>query len=73
MIFLSDTEQRVISDYGLSDATLGTEVARPASFLIDQQGDIVWRHLPDDWRIRLGPEEYLEALERLEDTEENER
>ena len=65
MVYLSDPEQEIIGAYGLTDATLGKEVARPASFILDGEGRILWRHLPDDWRVRLGPDAYLEALDHV--------
>ena len=70
MIYLSDTHLEVIDRYGLSDATLGQEVARPASFLLDGNGIVQWRHLPTDWRIRLDGDAYLEAYYQLLNTQE---
>ena len=65
MVYLSDPSMEVIEQYGLSDSTLGKQVARPASFLLDAEGRVLWRHLPKDWRIRMGGDEYLEAYERF--------
>ena len=65
MVYLSDPEQSIIDAYGLRDATLGKEVARPASFILDGEGRIVWRHLPDDWRVRLSSDDYLRALDQV--------
>lgn len=45
--------------------TLGEAVARPASFILNREGTIVWRYLPHDWRIRAGPDVYMHALGRL--------
>ena len=52
--------------YGLSDTTLGTDVARPASFLLDREGHVAWRYLPTDWRVRAGPDVYMDAFERVQ-------
>ena len=70
MFFLSDPDQEVIELYGLSDATLGKEVARPASFILDGDGQVLWRHLPKDWRIRLSADEYMEVFERYQTSRE---
>lgn len=39
-------------------------IARPAVFVLDEEGRIVWRHLTDNWRIRLRAETVLEVLDR---------
>jgi peroxiredoxin len=65
LIYLSDPEQAVIGRYGLKDTTVGRPIARPASFILDAQGVILWRHLPDDWRFRTGPQAYLEAFDKV--------
>ena len=65
LIYLSDTNLEVINSYGLSDATLGKEVARPASFLLNGEGVVQWRHLPTDWRIRLDGDAYLDAYDQF--------
>ena len=70
MVYLSDPSQEVMDQYGLADATLGKDVARPASFLLDGEGRILWRHLPKDWRIRLDGDEYLEVFHRFQLDEE---
>ena len=65
MVYISDPDRRIIGAYGLKDSTLGKDIARPASFLLDGDGRVVWRHLPDDWRIRMGADAYLEVYNRL--------
>ena len=37
-------------------------IARPALFLVEPDGIISWRRLTDDYRVRMRPEEVLEAL-----------
>lgn len=65
LIYLSDPELEIIRSYGLEDTSVGRDIARPASFILDGQGTVLWRHLPDDWRFRTGPEAYLEALDEV--------
>ena len=59
---LSDPKGEVISAYGLADRCLGDDVARPAAFVLDAEGVVRWRHLPESWRVRLGAEDYRRAL-----------
>lgn len=65
---VSDVELRAIDAFGVRhDMSAGGEtqsMARPAVFVIDPEGRIVWRHLTDDWRVRVRPEQVLEALGR---------
>ena len=63
--YISDPEEQVIASYGLKDSTLGEAIARPASFIIDREGRVAWRYLPRDWRIRAGPDVYMNALARI--------
>jgi peroxiredoxin len=63
LIYLSDPDQVVIKRYGLEDESLGRDLARPATFILDEEGVIRWRHLPSDWRNRMGPTAYLAALD----------
>jgi peroxiredoxin len=65
MIYLADPDMEVIETYGLTDATLGKDVARPASFILDAEGRILWRHLPTDWRLRMGGDAYMEVFDRF--------
>ncbi len=66
LVLLSDPEGRVIADYGLSDVTLGEEVARPATFVVGPDGVVRWRHLPQDWRRRLSALDYLRVFDAIE-------
>lgn len=66
LVLLSDPEGRVIADYGLSDVTLGEEVARPASFVVGPDGVVRWRHLPQDWRRRLSAVDYLKVFDAID-------
>ena len=67
---LSDSERLAIDAFGLrheGGSPMDAEaIARPASFLVDETGRIVWRDLTDDWRVRLRGERVLEALDALD-------
>ncbi len=64
---LADPELAAIDAYGLrhegADPFSGGDIARPAVFIIGEDGQILWRHLTDNWRVRVTPETILEQLE----------
>ena len=70
MIKLADPEFKVIGRYGLGNLEEGDEVARPAAFLIDQDGVIRWRNLPSTWRDRPGAPDYLKVVSEVLGKEE---
>lgn len=41
------------------------DIARPATFLIDREGHVVWYDLTENWRIRPRPERLLAELDRI--------
>lgn len=43
----------------------GQAVARPAEFLLDRSGTVVWRNLTEDYRVRARPEEMLERARSM--------
>jgi len=62
---LSDVEREAISAWGLvheGGKPGGGAIARPAIFLVEPDGTISWRSLTDNWRVRVRPEQVLEAL-----------
>ena len=66
--FLSDPTTEVIRRYGVLHPKAGEDghdIARPAEFLIDSKGTIVWENLTDDLRVRARPEAVLEAADKL--------
>ena len=63
VLLVADPESRIIESYGLDDVSIGEEVARPATYVVDADGRLVWRHLPEDWRLRLSADEYLQLIE----------
>ena len=66
---LSDTKTEVIHAYGVAhrkgDPINDVDIARPATFILDREGRVVWYHLPENWRIRPRPEELLEELSKI--------
>lgn len=62
---LSDVQRETIRAWGLvheNGRPGGGAIARPATFLVEADGTIGWRKLTDDYRVRVRPEEVLEAL-----------
>jgi len=61
---LSDPEARVIRAYGVlhADGVPGGDLARPATFVLDRRGHVVWRDLTENWRVRVRPERIVAAL-----------
>jgi len=65
---LSDPDLEAVGAYGLfhEDGGIGGDVARPATLVVDQRGDIVWRELTDNWRVRPRVEDVLEVLRTVD-------
>ena len=67
--FLADPKTEVIRRYDLlhrSAGPKGTDIARPAEFLIDSSGIIRWVYLTDNIAVRARPEEVLKAFDEME-------
>jgi peroxiredoxin len=65
--FLSDPKAEVIRRYDLlhgGAGPKGTDIARPAEFLIDSSGIIRWVNLTENIAVRARPEQVLEAFDR---------
>jgi peroxiredoxin len=65
---LSDPDARAVEAYGVlheAGGIGGVDIARPAIFIVDSDGRIAWRHVPENWRVRIRPETIIEALENL--------
>jgi peroxiredoxin len=63
---LSDVKADVIRRYDLLHAgggPKGTDIARPAEFLLDNFGTIRWVNLTDNAAVRARPEEVLAAFD----------
>jgi len=62
---LSDADRTAIAAWGIVHAgggIGGTDIARPATFLVEPDGTVSWRSLTDDWRVRVRPEHVLDVL-----------
>ena len=67
--FLSDPKAEVIRRYDLlhrGAGPKGTDIARPAEFLIDSHGTIRWVNLTENIAVRARPDQVLKGLEHLE-------
>jgi len=65
--FLSDPKAEVIQRYDLlhrGAGPKGTDIARPAEFLIDSSGIIRWVNLTENIAVRARPEQVLEAFDQ---------
>ena len=47
------------------DGWIEGDIARPATFILDRSGHIVWRALTENWRIRPRPDELLAELAKI--------
>jgi len=67
--FLSDPKGEVIQRYDLlhrGAGPKGTDIARPAEFLIDSSGIIRWVNLTENIAVLARPEQVLEAFDQGE-------
>ena len=67
--FLSDPKAEVIRGYDLlhrSAGPKGTDIARPAEFLIDPSGTIRWVNLTENIAVRARPEQVLKAFDEMQ-------
>lgn len=65
--FLSDPKTEVIRRYDVlhrGAGPKGTDIARPAEFLIDSSGIIRWVNLTENIAVRARPEQVLQAFEQ---------
>jgi peroxiredoxin len=62
---LSDSNLEVIRRLGLlhPGGRRGADIARPAEFLLDGEGVVLWRNLTEDYRQRAKPEEILKVID----------
>ena len=64
--FLSDPKAEVIRRYDVlhrGAGPKGTDIARPAEFLIDSSGTVRWVNLTENLAVRARPEEVLTAID----------
>ena len=67
--FLSDPKLETIRRYDLVHAeeiASGTDIARPAEFLLDPSGTVRWRMVTENFFVIARPEEVLEAAKALQ-------
>jgi peroxiredoxin len=65
-LFLADDKLAAIRQWDLVHAHAGPDggdIARPAEFLLDPNGKVLWRDLTDDFLVRVRPEEVLRAAD----------
>ncbi len=65
---LSDPDLEVIDAYGVrhkEGGIGGVDIARPAVFVLDREGNIAWKNITDNWRVRVRPDEVLKQLAGL--------
>jgi len=62
---LSDPDAKIIRRYDVLHPTAGpkgSDIARPAEFLLDSDGIVRWVNLTENIAVRARPEQALEAL-----------
>ena len=65
---LSDSKTQVIRRYDLLHPRAGpkgSDIARPAEFLLDSNGVVRWVNLTENIAVRARPEQVFEALSQL--------
>ncbi len=60
---LADSEKKTIADYNVVDPN-NKHIARPATYIIDQDGIVAWRFLDQRLGHRIPNEEIIEQLEK---------
>ena len=69
--FLSDPRAEAVQRYDLlhkAGGPNGTDIARPAEFLIDSTGTVRWVNLTESVTIRARPEQVLKVFDELKST-----
>lgn len=64
--FLSDPTAQVIRRYDLlhpKGGPKGQDISRPAEFLLDPSGTVIWRNLTPDAAVRAQPEQVLRTFD----------
>jgi len=72
---LSDEKMEVLSRYDLvhKGGHRGVDISRPAEFLLDSDGKVVWRNLTDNYKVRLTSEDLRKGLDALGITRTDEK
>lgn len=66
--FLSDAKADVIRRYDLlhpGGGIGGADIARPAEFLLDPNGTVLWHNLTENYKVRVNAEMVLRVIDRL--------
>jgi peroxiredoxin (alkyl hydroperoxide reductase subunit C) len=67
-LLLSDAKAEVIRRYDVLHPRAGpkgSDIARPAEFLVDSSGVVRWVNLTENIAVRARPEQVLEAFEQI--------
>jgi len=65
--FIRDTEGQLMDLFGLRDQApnpSGKSVPRSANILLRQDGQVLWVHNSPNYRVRLGPDDVLDAIKQ---------
>lgn len=66
---LSDAEGKMMDAYGVRHVGAsieGGDIARPAVFIVDGDGNIAWRMITDNYRVRVRPETVIDQLTKIQ-------
>lgn len=63
-LLLADEDTKTIADYNVVDPS-EIEVARPATYIIDQDGRVAWKYLDAKSGKRIGPDPIVAQLNKF--------
>ncbi len=63
---LSDTEHRVIDRYGLLNEKATRQIPHPATFVIDLKGNVTWKFIEVNYKLRPSNEDILKEIIKIE-------
>lgn len=66
---LSDEAGKLIDHFGMRHVKGKrgqSDLAQSASFLLDQNGKVLWQRIAENYRVRPKPEEILQALDKID-------
>lgn len=66
--FVSDADEKLLRLFGVrhvAGRADGADIAQSASFLLGPKGQLVWKRVAENYRVRPHPQEILEAADRL--------
>lgn len=61
---LSDPDLKVIDAFGLrhDNGLMGKDIARPAVFILDKEGRVLWKDLTANYRVRVKPGTLIDVI-----------